>query len=252
MSRRVAIVTGAARGIGAEVAAALGRRGCALGLLDADGEALREFQARLEREGAGPLWGEVADVRDAGQVEAAFAESARRLGEVEILVNNVGGNTTPCPIEELRAEDWDAIQSLNLRSMFLCARAVVPAMKRRRWGRIVNVSSVAGRTRTLFSNAAYTAAKAGVIGFTRQCAAELAPYGIAVNAVAHGVIATDRVAAAWAARPEHFREQAMAMTPSGRLGTVEEAAAAVCFCCDEAAGYMAGAVIDVNGGLYIG
>jgi 3-oxoacyl-[acyl-carrier protein] reductase len=250
MTRRTAIVTGAARGIGAAVARELARRGHALALVDVDGEALRAVAAEIERDGAAAL-PVAADVRDPAAVAAAFHDIARRFETLDILVNNVGGNTTPRPVEDLTEGEWDEIHALNLRSMFLCTRAVVPAMKRQRFGRIVNLSSVAGRTRTLFSNAAYTAAKAGVIGFTRQLAAELAPFGIAVNAVAHGVIATERVAASWAARPDRFRELAMAMTPSGRLGTVEEAAAAVCFCCDERAGYMVGATLDVNGGLYI-
>jgi len=251
MSRRTAIITGAARGIGAAVAIELGRRGHALALIDSDGEALEAAVARPELAGASVL-PITADVRDAAAVTGAFRDIARRFETLDILVNNVGGNTTPRPVEAMTELEWDDIFSLNLRSMFLCTRAAVPVMKQRRYGRIVNVSSVAGRTRTLFSNAAYTAAKAGVIGLTRQCAAELAPFGIAVNAVAHGVIATERVAAAWTSRPARFRELAMAMTPSSRLGTVQEAAAAVCFCCEEGAGYMVGATIDVNGGLYIG
>ena len=121
----------------------------------------------------------------------------------------------------------------------------------RRWGRVVNLASVAGRTYSHFSNAAYVSAKAGLIGLTKQCAYELAPHGVCVNAVAHGAIATPRVRDAFEARDAAWRERFLDRLPAGRLGTIEEAAAAVIHLCGESAGYTAGAVIDVNGGLCI-
>jgi NAD(P)-dependent dehydrogenase (short-subunit alcohol dehydrogenase family) len=155
-------------------------------------------------------------------------------------------------VEEISEEEWDAVLTLNLRGLFLCTRAVVPGMKARRWGRIVNVSSTAGRTRSWFGGAHYTASKAGVIGFSRQCAAELAPYGITVNVVAPGVTLSERVAARWEAKPADERAFIQGLIPAGRLAHPDEPAAAIAFLCSEDASYMSGAVLDVNGGLFIG
>ncbi len=155
-------------------------------------------------------------------------------------------------MEEITEEEWDAVLTLNLRGLFLCTRAVVPAMKAQRWGRIVNVSSTAGRTRSLFGGAHYTASKAGVIGFSRQCAAELAPYGITVNVVAPGITRSERVAARWEAKPAAERAFIERLIPAGRLARVDEPAAAICFLCSDDASYITGAVLDVNGGLFIG
>jgi 3-oxoacyl-[acyl-carrier protein] reductase len=174
------------------------------------------------------------------------------LGPVEILVNNVGGSTDSTPVELLSAETWLRTMDANAKSAFLCTRAVVPGMKEQRWGRIVNVSSIAGRTRTHFTNAAYTAAKAAVIGFSRQCAAELAPFGITVNVVAPGVIATKRIEAVWAKKPEAEKKRLLGLVPAGRLGRPDEVARAIADLCDDRAGYTTGAVLDMTGGMFIG
>jgi NAD(P)-dependent dehydrogenase (short-subunit alcohol dehydrogenase family) len=249
---RTAIVTGAASGIGRAVATMLALEDCAVALLDVRADGLAEAADAIRAAGGERVWTRVVDVRDAPAVEHAVRELDEQFGRIDILINNVGGNTTPRAIEEMSFEEWGEIMDLNLRSMFVTTRTVVPVMKRGGWGRIVNLSSIAGRTRTMFSNAAYTAAKAGVIGFTRQCAAELAPHGIAVNAVAHGVIATERVAKSWASRPPERQRLTQSMIPADRLGTVEEAAYAVHFFCGEQCGYAVGSVLDMNGGFFIG
>jgi NAD(P)-dependent dehydrogenase (short-subunit alcohol dehydrogenase family) len=169
----------------------------------------------------------------------------------DILVNGVGGDTRRIAFTALTEEDLLALLQRNLVSVFTLTRLCVPAMIERRWGRVVNVASVAGRTYSNFSNAAYVAAKTAVIGLTRQCAYELAPYGVCVNAVAHGAIATPRVTSAFEANDEARRRELMSRIPIGRLGTTDEAAAAIVNLCEESAGYMSGAVIDVNGGMYI-
>ncbi|HZU07982.1 MAG TPA: SDR family NAD(P)-dependent oxidoreductase [Chloroflexota bacterium] len=252
MPARVALITGAANGIGAAVAARLAAEGRELALFDIDAPQLEATAARLRATAAGRICPYVVDVRDSAQVAAAVAAVHQTFGRVDILVNNVGGSTPQRPVEEITEEEWDAVLTLNLRGLFLCTRAVVPAMKAQRWGRIVNVSSTAGRTRSLFGGAHYTASKAGVIGFSRQCAAELAPYGITVNVVAPGITRSERVAARWEAKPAAERAFIERLIPAGRLARVDEPAAAICFLCSDDASYITGAVLDVNGGLFIG
>lgn len=249
---RVAVITGAANGIGAAVAARLAAQGQYLALLDCDVTRLEAGAAALRATARGRVCTYPVDVRESRPVAEAVAAIRAEFGRIDVLVNAVGSSTPQRPVEEISDEEWDAVLTLNLRGLFLCTRAVVPGMKGQRWGRIVNVSSVAGRTRSLFGGAHYTASKAGVIGFSRQCASELAPYGITVNVVAPGVTLSERVAARWEAKPADERAFIQSLIPAGRLASVDEPAAAICFLCGEDASYMNGAVVDVNGGLFIG
>jgi 3-oxoacyl-[acyl-carrier protein] reductase len=244
---RTALVTAAGAGICAEVARRLAAAGCRVLLVDRDGAAVRQVAAQLPAGLGLPL---VADVTNAAALEALVAGLSADE-RPEILVNGVGGDTRSIAVAALTEADLRAALVENLAGTFTLTRLCAPAMMDRGWGRIVNLASIAGRTYTHFSNAAYVAAKAAVIGFTRQCAYELAPYGIAVNAVAPGPVATDRVAAAWAALPAARRERILVQCPAGRLGTAAEAAAAVVHLCGEDTGYTCGAVLDVNGGMYI-
>ncbi|MDT3396931.1 SDR family NAD(P)-dependent oxidoreductase [Streptomyces sp. B1866] len=246
--RDVALVTGAGGGICAEVARGLAARGLRLVLLDQDAEAVRRVADGLAgRLVCDPL---VADVTDARALESAIGSipSEHRPG---VLVNGVGGDTRARPVTELTEADLQSAVAHNLAGVFTATRLCAPAMVAAGWGRIVNLASVAGRTYTRFSNAAYVAAKAGVIGFTKQCAFELAPHGVTVNAVAHGVIGTDRIRRAWADKPARWTADRVSRIPAGRFGTVAEAAGIVCHLCGEDAGYTTGAVVDVNGGLHI-
>jgi 3-oxoacyl-[acyl-carrier protein] reductase len=252
VSARIALVTGAANGIGAAVATRLAGEGRDLALFDSDAPRLEAVTARLRSTSAGRVCAFPVDVRDSAQVRAAMDTVHHVFGGVDVLVNAVGGSTPQRAVEDIEEEEWDAVLTLNLRGLFLCTRAVVPGMKARRWGRIVNVSSTAGRTRSLFGGAHYTASKAGVIGFSRQCAAELAPYGISVNVVAPGITLSERVQERWEAKPADERAYIESLVPAGRLATPEEPAAAVCFLCSDDAAYMNGVVLDVNGGLFIG
>jgi len=246
---RVALITGAGNGIGAETARRLAAMGHKLALVDSDGPAMARMESELD--GGAGVWSVVADVRTPGSAAEVVAEAAARLGPVGILVNNVGGNTIRTPVEDIEPDEYADVMRLNLDPVYYYTRAAVPGMKSARWGRIVNLSSIAGRTRTLFSNAAYAAAKAGVIGFTRQCAAELAPFNIAVNTVAHGPIATERIKRAWETKSREAQADILAVIPAGRMGNVEEAADAVCFFCGDRAGFASGAILDINGGLFI-
>jgi NAD(P)-dependent dehydrogenase (short-subunit alcohol dehydrogenase family) len=251
-ARRAALITGAANGIGAAVVARLAAAGHDLALFDCDGARLESVAAQARAVTPGRVCAYPVDVRESRQVAEAVAAAHEALGRLEILVNAVGGSTPQRPVEEISEDEWDAVLTLNLRGLFLCTRAVVPHLKSQRYGRIVNVSSVAGRTRSLFGGAHYTASKAGVIGFSRQCAAELAPYGITVNVVAPGVTLSERVAARWEAKPADERAFIERLIPAGRPAECDEPAAAIAFLCSEDAGYISGTVVDVNGGLYIG
>ncbi|MFE9926450.1 SDR family NAD(P)-dependent oxidoreductase [Streptomyces sp. NPDC005774] len=246
--RDVALVTGAGAGICAEVARRLAARGVGVVLLDRDAEAVARVAGELgDRCLREPL---VVDVTDTAAVEAAVTSLAPRH-RPGILVNGVGGDTRARPVTELTEADLTSAVAHNLTSVFTMTRLCAPAMVAAGRGRIVNLASVAGRTYSLFSNAAYVAAKAGVIGFTKQCAYELAPHGITVNAVAHGVIGTERIRSAWADNPPEWTADRVGRIPAGRFGTVTEAAGMVCQLCGEDAGYTTGTVVDVNGGLHI-
>ena len=251
-TRRAALITGAANGIGAAVVARLAAAGYDLALFDLDGARLEAAAAGAWEVTSGRVRAYPVDVRDSRQVAETVAAAQDALGGLDILVNAVGGSTPQRPVEQISEDEWDAVLTLSLRGLFLCTRAVVPHLKARRYGRVVNVSSVAGRTRSLFGGAHYTASKAGVIGFSRQCAAELAPYGITVNVVAPGVTLSERVAARWEAKPAEERAFIESLSPGGPLAECDEPAAAIAFLCSEDAGYISGTVVDVNGGLHIG
>jgi 3-oxoacyl-[acyl-carrier protein] reductase len=249
MMNRVAIITGGGSGIGAEVAKLLQRADKIVYILDR-AHSLSATNFPSDRP-TGRLIYQCCDVTDFFATQSIIKKIIDAEGCVDILVNNVGGNTENIPVENISLKQWENTFDVNVKSTFICTQLVVPAMKNQRWGRIVNVSSIAGRTKTLFSNSAYSAAKTAVIGFTKQCAYELAPYGICVNSVAHGFIETPRIARAWQNRSAAERENILNAIPTHRLGTIQEAAAAVYYFCAEEAGYTIGAVLDVNGGLFL-
>jgi NAD(P)-dependent dehydrogenase (short-subunit alcohol dehydrogenase family) len=251
-SNRVAVVTGAAAGIGAAVAIRLAAAGLSLALLDIDATGLVDIAAEGRRAGASSVLTVKCDTRDSADVALAFTTIREELGGIDILANIVGGSASYEPIELMTDERWRATLGLNLDGLFFCTRAAVLDMKTRGWGRIVNTSSLAGRTRSLFGGVDYCTSKGGVIAFTRQLAYDLAPHGISVNAVAPGVTATDRVNAKWAALEDDRRRTIAGLIPAGRLAEPDEPAAAIAFLCGEDAGYISGAVIDVNGGMFIG
>ncbi|MFE9459907.1 SDR family NAD(P)-dependent oxidoreductase [Streptomyces californicus] len=244
----VALVTGAGSGICAEVARGLAARGLRVILLDKDADAVHRVADGLgDGLARDPL---VVDVTDPHALTSAV-DSLAPQHRPGVLVNGVGGDTRGRPVTELTEADLQEAVTHNLTSVFTMTRLCVPAMVAAEWGRVVNLASVAGRTYTRFSNAAYVAAKAGVIGFTKQCAYELAPHGVTVNAVAHGVIGTERIRRAWEDKPPQWTADRVGHIPAGRFGSVAEAAGMVCHLCGEDAGYTTGTVVDVNGGLHI-
>jgi 3-oxoacyl-[acyl-carrier protein] reductase len=242
---RVVIVTGAGKGIGAAIARGFAREGGRLALLDVDGAALDRLVKEL-MDGGTEVMGVPADVTRAGDVGQAVEAVVARWGRVDVLVNNAGGFSVIRRTEEIPDDEWDAIFRFNVTSSFLCTKAVLPIMKRQRAGRIVNMSSVAGRAGAVTVTSHYAAAKAAVIGFTRHVAREVAAEGITVNAVAPGTVGTER----WKAlrSPEESRRLAENV-PMRRVSEPAEIAECVMFLASDAAAYMTGATLDVNGGL---
>jgi 3-oxoacyl-[acyl-carrier protein] reductase len=242
---QVVIVTGAARGIGAAIARGFAGEGGRLALLDVAAPALDTLVKELAERGTDAV-GFHCDVTVSHDVREAVDAIATRWGRVDVLVNNAGGFSVIRRTEEIPEDEWDTILRFNVTSMFLCTKAVLPIMKRQRAGRIVNMSSIAGRAGAVSVASHYAAAKAAVLGFTRHVAREVAADGITVNAVAPGTVGTER----WKAlrSPEESRRLAEGV-PVRRVSEPAEIAECVMFLASSAAAYMTGATLDVNGGL---
>jgi 3-oxoacyl-[acyl-carrier protein] reductase len=222
---RVAVVTGTAHGIGAAIAAALAEDGLTVHGVDKD----------------------VVDLTDSAAVTEFFAG----IGDVDVLVNNAGGvaGQVHHPIEEITDGQWDAVVGANLTSTFLCTRAVSPAMKKRGWGRIVNIASGAGRSVSLTGIQAYTSAKAGQIGFTRQLAHELGQFGITVNCIAPGfVLSNPTTVKQWESYGEEGQAKLVEGIATRRLGSPQDIAHGVRFFVSEASSWITGQTISIDGG----
>ncbi len=239
----VALVTGAARGIGRSIALALARPGLTIYLNDVVlGEEAARTQEDVAARGAQARLLEF-NVADAEQVQRGIDEAVKESGRLDLLVNNAG-ITRDNLILRMKEAEWEAVLSVNLTGAFNCIRAASKHMIKQRFGRIINISSVVG----VMGNpgqANYVASKAGLIGLTKSVARELASRNVTVNAVAPGFIQTEMTESL----PEKVKAEMMAMIPLGRFGTPEEVAQAVVFLASEAANYITGQVIHVNGGM---
>jgi 3-oxoacyl-[acyl-carrier protein] reductase len=222
---RVAVVTGTAHGIGAAIVAGLRADGIVVHGIDKD----------------------QVDVTDSAQVDRYF----RSLPEVDILINNAGGvcGQTFSPLEEITDQAWHAVVDANLTGAFHCTRAVVAGMKQKGWGRIVNISSGAGRSVSLTGIQAYASAKAGQIGFTRQMAHELGRFGITVNCIAPGFILSNPTSRAqWESYGEEGQARVLAGIAVGRLGAADDIAHGVRFFCSERSSWITGQTLSIDGG----
>lgn len=239
LTGQTAIVTGAARGIGRSIVERLLQSGARVSLWDRDAAALAEAASTLP----GDVHTAAVDVTDFAAVAAATAAVVARWGGVSILVNNAGITGSNRPSWELPVEEWRLVVDVDLTGVFLCCKAVVPAMLRASYGRVVNVASIAGKEGN--PNAAhYSAAKAGVIGYTKSLGKELATTGVLCNCVTPAVIETDIFQQM---TPEHVKYM-LAKIPLGRFGKKEEAAALVAWLCSADCSFSTGAVFDLSGG----
>jgi 3-oxoacyl-[acyl-carrier protein] reductase len=242
---RVALVSGASQGIGRACALALAGAGATVALAARNEAKLAEVAAEIEAAG-GKAQAFALDVASEESIKAGAKEVLDRFGTVEILVNNAG-ITRDKLVMQMKREDWDEVIATNLTGAFLLTQALLRPMLKNRWGRIINISSVVGRTGQA-GQVNYAATKAGLIGLTRSLAREVASRGITVNAVAPGYIETPMTAVL----DEKQTAAMMTSIPLGRPGTDAEIAHAVLYLASEGAGYVTGHVLDVNGGMYMG
>jgi 2-hydroxycyclohexanecarboxyl-CoA dehydrogenase len=245
---RVAVVTGAASGMGLAIARHLAARGHRVGLVDSQGDAALRAAADLRETGAIAIAAE-ADVTDRGAVDAALDRLRAELGPIEIMVTSAGLDSFE-PFTDITIESWERVLAINLTGTFHCLQAAVPDMLAGRWGRMVTISSSSAQSGAV-RMAHYVASKGGVIGLTRALALELAPHGITVNTIPPGMIDTPMLRRAEAGGDIGKIEKIAPRIPVGRAGTPEDIAAVCGFLCSEEAGYITGQVIGVNGGMVL-
>lgn len=241
---KIALVTGAAQGIGKAIALRLANSGADLAIVDMNLEKTEETVKEIEKLGrkAIALKANVANLKEA---EAVMDETVARLGAIHILVNNAG-ITRDALILRMKEEDWDAVIDVNLKGTFNCTKSAVKYMSKQRYGRIINIASIVGEMGNA-GQANYSASKAGVIALAKTIAREFAARNITCNAIAPGFIETSMTQAL----PEKVREELAKQIPMGRLGSPEDVAEGVLFLVSDAANYITGQVLNINGGMYM-
>ena len=249
-AQKIALVTGAASGIGLATSQRLARQGHRVMMVDRADTVTAGAQALNAELGVSRAEPWLADMGSADSIADLMARIAADCGGVDILVNNAGTSRGRAgfDVEATTPEDWAIVLAVNLTGPFLLSKAVVPTMRQRGWGRIVNIASRAGRTGVLTGGLQYGASKAGLIGMTRALALQCAPQGITVNAVAPGWVETAMTSRV----PPDAAQHALKSIPAGRVGRPEEIAATVAFLCSDDAAYITGAVVDANGGGFMG
>ena len=234
---KIALVTGASRGIGHAIAEELGRQGARVIGTSTTAEGAKRINA--------PINGRVLNVRDSAQMDSLVESIQKELGDIQILVNNAGITRDNLALR-MKDADWDEVIETNLRAIFRLSRAVMRGMMKARWGRIINITSVVGAAGNA-GQANYAAAKAGVVGMTKSLARELGSRNITVNCVAPGFIDTNMTRAL----SDEQRKVLLENIPLGRLGSAQDVAAAVAYLASPGGGYVTGAVLHVNGGMYM-
>lgn len=241
---QVAIITGGGRGIGRAIAEGLAKKGVNLTIADINPDTAAETATDLASLGIKTA-GMKLDVSSQEEVKKVFEKVRKEFNRIDILINNAGITKDGLMIR-MKEEDWDTVMSINLKGVFLCSKEVIKDMSQRRYGRIVNISSVAAFMGNP-GQANYSASKAGIMGLTKTAAKEYASRGITVNAVAPGFITT----AMTDVLPENVKEEMRKLIPLGRFGTIEDVANAVIFLASPESGYITGQVIHINGGMYM-
>lgn len=247
--QRIALITGAGskRGIGREIARQLASRGSAVVLADIDVSGVQEAAKEIEDSG-GTAVSIPLDVTDRKQISRAVSDIVHRFGQLDILVNNAG-ITRPTRVLDISEEEWDLIFKINMKGVFHLTQEVLPYMKQKGYGRIVNLGSVSGkRGGGVFGGSHYSAAKAAVSGFSKAVAREMAAFGITCNSVAPGLIGTEITGGLLT--PE-LKEELVKGIPVGRIGSIADVAYTIVFLASEEAGYITGEEIDINGGMHI-
>jgi len=248
MSKRfagqVVIVTGAGRGIGKAIALAFAAEGAKVVVSDVNGDSADRV-AKLIRDLSQDALAVEVDVSKAGRVARLIQKTLEAFGTIDVLVNNAGV-LRPTRLEDISEEEWDWLMDINVKGVFLCTKAVLPTMRSRGGGKIVNLASIAGRSTSTFGGAHYTTSKAAVLGLTRHAAREMAQYHINVNSVSPGSIDTEMVREYSTAEE---REEEAKNVPLGRFADPQEVARVVLFLASQEASYITGATIDINGGL---
>jgi NAD(P)-dependent dehydrogenase (short-subunit alcohol dehydrogenase family) len=249
--QQVALITAAGSGIGRATAEIMAREGAVVVGVDNDAGRLDRLVASLRAAG-GAAHGRRADALVAAEVDAVVDSVVREFGHIDILVNAVGGSTIiarpGATVEELTLSDWQRLIAFNLDGTFLFCHAVAPVMQRQRHGKIVNLSSIAGRGLSQSSSSAYAAAKGGIIAFTKKLAYELGPYGVTVNAVAPSRTLTERIRPRWEQQSPEEQAAEIAHTPLRRIAEPIDQARVVCFLASSDADFVTGVTIDVTGG----
>jgi 3-oxoacyl-[acyl-carrier protein] reductase len=248
LTGKVAIVTGASSGIGHATALSLANCGAAVAVNYHNNEIGAELLRKQIVANSGKAVAIQADVTVASDVESLVKRTVEEFGTVDILVNNAGSLIERLRLLEMSEERWDQVVDLNLKSAFLCCKAVAPLMMERKTGAIINLSSIAGRNGGALGSLHYSSAKGGLISFTKGLAKELAPFGIRVNAVSPGVI--DTPYHEQFSSPEMMKNYVNAI-PLGRVGNSDDVAKVIAFLASDAASYLVGETIEVNGGMYM-
>ena len=249
---RIALITAGASGIGRATADIIGAEGGTVVLIDTDKVRLDAAVGALQGAG-GRAHGHRADALDPHQVDEVVKAVAAEHGRIDILVNAVGGSTViaraAATVDELTLAEWQRLLAFNLNGTFLFCHAVVPVMKRQRAGKIVNISSIAGRGLSESSSSAYAAAKGGIIAFTRKLAHELGPFGVNVNAIAPSLTLTERLRPRWDGWTEAQKAEELARNPLRRVAEARDQARVIGFLASADADFVTGVTIDVTGGI---